>query len=416
MKLNIIEVFDTLNKAQSVISAKVGNHQQRVSYFAYALANKLGFSNEQRYKVFIAGLIHDIGALSIKEKLDAFEGTGDDVFVHGHRGAFLLSTFEPIPDLAPILYYHHYPWDNGKAREKYPDMPMESQLIYLADRVCTVTAEYSDAFILTSIPGVRFYLQENKGEHFYPPYVEAALEMTEVESVWLDLVTGESFDKIVHSDKSIVDISTNQLVKLAELFSFLIDFRSEFTATHSAGVAKTAEKLAELMHFSPDECKKLLAAGYLHDLGKLTIDINILEKQGALEPQEYEYIKSHVYFTHHLLSEISGFEDITTWAAYHHEKLNGNGYPFHITADSMSLCSRIMAVADVFAALREKRPYKEPYTKERILSILDVMVKNGSIDESVVKVLAENYDLVENACVTAQEEAKKAYSRVYEII
>ncbi len=213
-----------------------------------------------------------------------------------------------------------------------------------------------------------------------------------------------------------MDISTNQLVKLAELFSFLIDFRSEFTATHSAGVAKTAEKLAELMHFSPDECKKLLAAGYLHDLGKLTIDINILEKQGALEPQEYEYIKSHVYFTHYLLSEISGFEDITTWAAYHHEKLNGNGYPFHITADSMSLCSRIMAVADVFAALREKRPYKEPYTKERILSILDVMVKNGSIDESVVKVLAENYDLVENACVTAQEEAKKAYSRVYEII
>jgi len=73
-------------------------------------------------------------------------------------------------------------------------------------------------------------------------------------------------------------------------------------------------------------------------------------------------------------------------------------------------------VADVFAALREKRPYKEPYTKERILSILDVMVKNDSIDESVVKVLAENYDLVENACVTAQEEAKKAYSRVYEII
>jgi HD-GYP domain-containing protein (c-di-GMP phosphodiesterase class II) len=415
MKLNIIEVFDTLNKAQSVISPIVGTHQQRVSYLAYALAEKLGFSSEQKYKIYMAGIIHDIGALSIKEKLDAIEGSGDDIHVHGHRGAHLISEYDTRIDLAPILYYHHYPWEYGKAVETYPDMPMESHLIHLADRVCTLTADYTDAYILTSISEVRQYVEENKGLHFYPEYVEALVELTGTESVWLDLVSSETFRKIDLSDKAYIDITSDELVNLACVFSYLIDFRSQFTATHSSGVAKTAEKLAELMHFSPDECKKMLAAGYLHDLGKLTIDIPVLEKQAALEPSEYEYIKSHVYYTYHLLNGISGLDDIKIWASYHHEKLNGKGYPFHISGDSISLCARIMAVADVFAALREKRPYKEPFTKEKILSILDNLVENGSIDGNVVAVIAENYELIEETCVNAQEQARQTYDRVYQI-
>lgn len=268
---------------------------------------------------------------------------------------------------------------------------------------------------MTSISEVRQYVEENKGLHFYPEYVEALVELTGTESVWLDLVSSETFRKIDLSDKAYIDITSDELVNLACVFSYLIDFRSQFTATHSSGVAKTAEKLAELMHFSPDECKKMLAAGYLHDLGKLTIDIPVLEKQAALEPSEYEYIKSHVYYTYHLLNGISGLDDIKIWASYHHEKLNGKGYPFHISGDSISLCARIMAVADVFAALREKRPYKEPFTKEKILSILDNLVENGSIDGNVVAVIAENYELIEETCVNAQEQARQTYDRVYQI-
>ena len=313
------------------------------------MADRLGFSIAQKFRVFIAGLIHDIGALSIKEKLDVFEGTGDDVFIHGHRGAFLVSEYEKEPRIAPILYYHHYPWGDGKALDVHPDMPMESQLIYLADSVCALTAGYTDAYILTGLSGIRIYLEDNKGSHFYPEYVEAALELTGIESVWLDLISSDIFKKIDLSDNAIIDFTTDQLVDLSRIFSYLIDFQSKFTATHSSGVAKSAEKLAELMHFSPDECKKVLAAGYLHDIGKLTIDTAILEKQGKLEPTEFEYIKSHVYYTYRLLSGISGLGDIMTWAAYHHEKLNGQGYPFHISGDSISLCSR-KAVADISRA------------------------------------------------------------------
>lgn len=416
MKLNIIEVIDSLNRAQSVISPKVGTHQQRVAYLAYALADKLGFSEDEKHRLYIAGLLHDIGALSMKEKLDAFEGDGETVNVHGHRGAFLISSYHPQPDLAPIIYYHHYLWNFGKVLEEHPDMPIESQLIFVTDRICTMTANYTDAYILTVLPKLRRYLEDHSGTRFYPAYVDALIELTYVESVWLDLISYDSINRIEHTERSIINITTDELVNLACVFSYLIDFRSPHTATHSSGVAKTAEKLAELMHFSPDECKKVLAAGYLHDIGKLTIDPDVLEKQGKLEPSEYEYIKSHVYYTYYLLSGITGLEEITEWAAYHHEKLNGKGYPFHLTGESMSLCSRIMAVADIFAALREKRPYKEPFPKERIISILNEMVANGSIDGNVVGVIADNFELLEETCLKAQEEARQTYDRVYKIV
>lgn len=414
MKLNIIEVLDSLNKAQSVISPKIGMHQQQVACLAYRIAEKLGWSDEAKNRVFIAGLLHDIGALSIKEKLDAFEGDGDNVHIHAYRGAFLVSAFYPQPDIAPILYYHHHHWQDGNVLSGNPDMPMDSQLVYLADRVCTLITN-SDGFVLSQIPIIKQYVAMNTGSHFCPEYSEAVLELTSVESVWLDLISSDPISRIDYSYHAYVDITIDQLVNLACVYSYLIDFRSPFTATHSSGVAKTAEKLAKLMHFSSDECKKVLVAGYLHDIGKLTVDACILEKQSALDPNEFDIIKSHTYYTYYLLNGISGLEDITTWAAYHHEKLNGKGYPFHIKGDCMSLCARILAVSDVFAALREKRPYKEPFTKGKILSILKSMADSGAIDSNVVGVLTDNYPVLENVCVQAEISARHAYDQLYEI-
>lgn len=414
MKLNIIEVLDSLNKAQSVISPKIGMHQQQVACLAYRMAEKLGYSAEEKHRVFVAALLHDIGALSMKEKLDAFEGDGDDIHLHGYRGAFLVSAFYPQPDIAPILYFHHYQWQNGKVLEANSDMPMDSQLVYVADRVCTLIAN-SNEFVLSLIPKIKQIVTANAGKHFYPEYTEVIRELTSVDSVWLDLIDREPISHIDYSYHAYVDITIDQLVNLACVYSYLIDFRSPFTATHSSGVAKTAEKLAELMHFSPDECKKVLVAGYLHDIGKLTVDTAILEKQSALDPSEFDIIKSHTYYTYYLLGGITGLEDITTWAAYHHEKLNGKGYPFHIKGDSMNLCARILAVSDVFTALREKRPYKEPYTKEKILSILKNMADSGAIDSDVVGVLTDNYPVLEDACVQAEDSAREAYDRFYQI-
>lgn len=120
----------------------------------------------------------------------------------------------------------------------------------------------------------------------------------------------------------------DEIIELTKIFANIIDFRNPFTATHSAGVAKTAEKLAELAGFSENECKMMLVAGYLHDLGKLAVSKSILDKPGNLDPGERNVIRSHAFYTYRLLQAIKGFEIINKWASFHHEKLNGKGYSF----------------------------------------------------------------------------------------
>ena len=100
-----------------------------------------------------------------------------------------------------------------------------------------------------------------------------------------------------------------------------------------AGVAAAARKLAELSGMNETDCKKMAIAGYLHDVGKLRVPNSILEKPGKLTDEEFNIIKEHTYYTRWILKDVDGFEKIANWAAFHHEKLNGKGYPFHLTGE-----------------------------------------------------------------------------------
>ncbi|MGE4276166.1 MAG: HD-GYP domain-containing protein [Lawsonibacter sp.] len=412
MKINIVDILDSLNKAQSVISPELGAHQRQVAYLAYRMAKQLKWPQETRNKVFIAGLLHDIGALSFQEKEAVVAGT-EDIHVHARRGAYLISNFLPQRHIAPVIKYHHVPWQNGKSVEENPDMPMESQLLYLTDRICVNII--GSKFILSQISYLKEYSKRNRGELFVPEYVDAFLELAANESVWLDLVSDDLISKIDYSYIASTDVSMDDLVDLARIYSYLIDFRSPFTATHSAGVAKVAQKLAELLHFSPTDCKKIMVAGYLHDLGKLAVDNAILEKQSALDPEEFDVIRSHTYYTYYLLDGIAGLDDLKRWAAYHHERLNGTGYPFHIGEANLGLGARIMAVADVFSALQEKRPYKEPMSQAETTSILNRMVENGSLDSYIVSTLLKNFTALAEIFIHAGEQAVKEYGILYDI-
>ena len=174
-------------------------------------------------------------------------------------------------------------------------------------------------------------------------------------------------------------------------------------------MAKTAEKLAELVGFSKNECKMMLVAGYLHDLGKLAIREEVLEKPGKLDKEEFNIIKSHAYYTYRLLQPIKEFEVINTWASFHHEKLNGKGYPFRLDEKSIPLGSRIMAVADIFTAITEDRPYRKGMTAEQTISVLNSMVDDNSICAYITSTLIENFDLIYEICRKEQEKAKVEY-------
>ena len=189
---------------------------------------------------------------------------------------------------------------------------------------------------------------------------------------------------------------------IAKIFSKIIDFRSPFTANHSGGVSATASAIAALMGFSDKEQQLMKVAGLLHEVGKLAIPPHILEKPGPLTRDEYNIIKSHTFFSYRTLEAIKGFETINQWASYHHERLDGQGYPFHLAEKSLPIGSKVMAVADVFTAITEDRPYRKSMDKKRVVKILTEMAQDKALDKEMVDIVITHYDHIDEIRRQAQ--------------
>ena len=147
----------------------------------------------------------------------------------------------------------------------------------------------------------------------------------------------------------------------------MIYAQSEFTQTHSSGLSEKLEKMAEFYKMDTIIALKLLIATDLHDLGKLVISNDILDKPGKLSKEEFEEIMKHPKITRLCLQDINGFEEIAKWAGNHHEKLDGSGYPEGLIAKDLDFNSRLITCLDIYQALREDRPYRKSMNHNKAL-------------------------------------------------
>lgn len=196
---------------------------------------------------------------------------------------------------------------------------MGAQIIHIAD---VVDLEFAIGKADKScIEQIRSYIQKETKTSFSEQAAEMFLAMLSPEM--FEILSDSNIEKLV-LDFSPVYIEAER--GIAELFARIIDYKSPFTQVHSTGVALKAERMAKLYGYDELHTEKMYMAGALHDIGKLFVDVEVLEKPGRLDEEEYKHIQSHAYETYRLLSKIDGFEEIRDWAAYHHEKLNGKGY------------------------------------------------------------------------------------------
>ena len=126
-------------------------------------------------------------------------------------------------------------------------------------------------------------------------------------------------------------------------------------------------------------------AGALHDIGKVAVGNEILEKLGRLTEDEFAVMKHHAAYTYYILSGVDDFDEIRDWAAFHHERLDGTGYPFGKTATELNTQERMMACIDIYQALTESRPYKQGMPHEKACEILRDMANKGWLDDTIVK-------------------------------
>ena len=150
----------------------------------------------------------------------------------------------------------------------------------------------------------------------------------------------------------------------------MVDAKSHFTFRHSVGVADAALGIAETMGLPADRVQLVRRAALLHDIGKLSVSNAILDKRSVLSASEWEAVHQHPRITLLILERVCSFREMSVIAGEHHEKLDGSGYPDRLIARDLSRESRIIAVADVFGALTEDRPYRAGLSLEDTLSIM----------------------------------------------
>ncbi len=158
--------------------------------------------------------------------------------------------------------------------------------------------------------------------------------------------------------------------RICEAFADVVDAKSPFTYRHSVGVADIATSMATVLQLAPDRVQLVRRAALLHDLGKLAIPNSVLDKPGDLTPEEWDLVVQHPRVTREILNRIESFAELAEIAGAHHEKLDGSGYPDGLTASQLSLEARIVAVADVYQALTEQRPYRTGLTHSEAMKVL----------------------------------------------
>jgi len=409
-ELSLLNIVLAISEAVDMVSPDLADHHSRVAYITYRLAEALGLSEAEQKQLTIAGAMHDIGVLSLNEtqSLTKFEiETRPD---HGEVGYLYLKPFAPFAKVCELVRDHHVYWNYG-AGETFcgHTVPRGSHLIHLADRIAVLMDPQQE--ILTQIESIRNRIVEQSERMFIPRFVEAFLDIAEKEFFWLDAAAPKTdWHLAPNGDWDIVSLDGTQFMELARLFCHIVDFKSPFTAAHSSGVAACAETLGRLSGLSESVSNQLMTAGYLHDIGKLSVPLEILEKPGVLNEHEVAVIRHHSYQTFKILQRIGLDETVRNWSAYHHERLDGSGYPFHIDASQLTPGCRIMAVADVFTALVEKRPYRSGLMRQKAIPILQSMTSKGWLDGDLVQMISGNFDEMNAICQDAEESAVQEYA------
>lgn len=407
LNVSLNQFVFSLSQALDLINPLMADHHKRVAYIALRVAEAVGLAGKAKEDVVIAAALHDIGTLPSQQADD-----GDALassLRSAHFGFQLLRKFKPFDMSARIVRFHNVDWAyGGNQNIAGEDVPLGSHIVHLSSHANGLVDRTKP--ILWQANGICEQVNAGRGGVLMPELVDAFLRASASDAFWLDLNAPDLLSLMAERMPfSSVELDIDGVQDFAELLAQMIDFRSRFTSTHSAAVAATAATLAQLFGFPESDCKRIQVAGYLHDLGKLAIPAECLEKAGKLTEEEWLTVRSHPYYTYRILASIKGLEDIALWSGVHHERLCGTGYPFRADNSGIPLEARILSMADIFTALTEDRPYRGGLDREAVLAILGKMVANFELDRKVFDVLVAHYADLDRARIAAQETALREY-------
>lgn len=403
--VNLRQTFFCIARALDSVGIDDINHGHRVGYMAYSCAKAMEWSEEECQLVFSLGLIHDCGVAQKRDFYNLLENMQpDNVRQHCLRGYELLSHCPPLSLFADAIMYHHTPWKDLKNIDIADRDKRFAALIFLSDRIDYLKELYpKDQFgNVTQEARNQVCLEIGRlsGTLFERDLVREMQNLLEKEFIWFSMdyqhveALGQTLPSIPFFEQK---LGVDDVMSIAMLMANIVDAKSQFTFYHSQKVAEICQRLAKELGLDPEMQKALYLTGLVHDIGKLHTPEDILHKPSKLNESEYLCIQRHSTDSRYTLQMMFGNSMICEWAGNHHERLDGSGYPRGLQGSEIDLPSRIIAVADVFQALTQARPYRGRMSLKEVMNILSHEVSCGRLDNQVFEVIVRNdqafYDL-----------------------
>ena len=425
--ISLAEILSALSFALDLTEGAVPGHALRSCLLGMRIADELGLPAKERADLYYALLLKDIGCSSNAARLCQIIGGGDERQVKAgvkledwtRPGRPKMSTlrllwasvlpeagaFRRVAGIAHIGLTQHrnneemitLRCDRGahilrklglgdRAAEAvrgldehwdgsgYPER-RSGHAIPLGSRILAI-AQHLDVFATEQ--GIQKALQvlhERAGRWFDPDLVRVVTRLHRHGDLWTyaHCTTPEHETRAAALDLAPAQVhrlQASDVDLICEAFADVVDAKSSFTFRHSVGVTAAACTIGRRLGLNRERMQLVHRAALLHDLGKLRVPNSILDKPGKLTASEWTVVQEHPHLTQEILSRITAFHELALIAGAHHEKLDGSGYPNRLIARQLPLEARVIAVADVYGALTEDRPYRPGLTHEDALAHL----------------------------------------------
>ncbi len=274
---------------------------------------------------------------------------------------------------------------------------LKGAAISLHARIALIS-QVADVFHTTAgADSARSEIRRRSGTWFDPTLADAFDRLAVSTEFWATLASPDLNDTIIAmAPKEAQGVDDDYLDDVAAAFANVVDSKSPFTNGHSERVALFTDMIAEQMGLPEAQRRYLKRVALLHDIGKLGVSNQILDKPGKPDDEEWKAIRQHPVLSEIILSKISAFADLSRIAGAHHERLDGKGYPRGIAGREICFETRIITTADIFDALTADRPYRAAMPVSVALGIMQRDV-GTAIDPDCFAALVEAIGQLEEA-------------------
>ncbi len=396
-----------MRRILNTLDYRLMDHGDTIAYLVLEMAkNDPFFNDEDISKISYLAMFHDIGAYetedldSLCDSTNYFQFELQGFIPHSVYSYIFFSAYDSFKDYADALLYHHFPYQKLLTSD-CKNIKLASKL-FIAEKIelflgMGIAENATKILELLNNPAV-------SKEDF-----EILKKLEEEDELITKVINGTFRDDLM--DYLAKNESKAFLESLVHMVPHAIDFKSEYTVTHTVATVEISLMLAKLSGLSETEIQEVYFGALLHDIGKVSISQLVLEKDSSLSDNEYHYMQDHVILSKHILKDCV-CDNVLKIAIRHHEKLNGKGYPEGLKFEDLTLSQRIVAVADVMSALLGKRSYKDPFPPEKVKAILTNIKEKEELCMKCIDLAIENFDSIDKKVKETSEAAVKRYEDI----